>query len=287
MALGLALGCLNPELTAFDLSRSMRTPLSLREIFPWGELISEAAIVLFMGFMLSSHSGEVDAAYAAAKAECADNKILASKNLKELEEEKRDLTKKIEVIHTFLDSRLSWASYMRDISSRLPDNIQITSFQGAWPLEINGKRGGKKSFTMQAKAILAPDGSVPREVGDFLVSLRNHAMLKRDFPDISVSSIRPNKGNANTQPTADFSILCRPLTAKGPAPKSPADKNAKSEDNKNAAPDGKKSAKPEDKKIVMHEAVKSPGKEAEKAAKPTAGKSDDKDSGKSAEKEAK
>jgi len=67
---------------------------------------------------------------------------------------------------------------------------------------------------MQAKATLMPDGTVPMEVGDFLVSLRNHPMLKRDFPDVSVSSIRPSGATSRNLASADFSIICKPT---GPA----------------------------------------------------------------------
>jgi hypothetical protein len=215
IAYGLALGCMNQNLTAFDLSRTMKQRASLREIFPWGELICETAIVLFMGLMLSSHSSEMDLGYATAREECAQNKILASTPMKNLEQEKKELTQKIQVIHSFLDSRLLWTAYIRDISSRMPPNILITSIQGMWPLEISGKRtsSSKKNFTMQAKATLREDGTVPMEVGDFLVSLRNHPMLKRDFPDISVSTIKPTKASGKGQATADFSIICKPMVA--------------------------------------------------------------------------
>jgi Tfp pilus assembly protein PilN len=231
MAYGLALGCLNQNLTAFDLSRAMKPRASLREIFPWGELVCEAAIVFFMGLMLTGHSREVDEAYALDRDQCSQNKLVASTKPKDLEQEKKDLTQKIKVIHSFLDSRLLWTAYTRDIASHLPPNILLQSFQGQWPLDtIEKKSSMKKGLTMQAKATLMPDGTAPMEVGDFLVSLRNHPMLKRDFPDISVSIIKLTKASGKNPATADFSIICKPASPDGSkkaAGGDPAKKEAK------------------------------------------------------------
>jgi hypothetical protein len=176
-------------------------------------------LVVVMGLMLAAHSGKLGAAYEAAQAECGRNKVLASAQPARLEQEKRDLTQKSEVIHKFLDSRILWTTYTRDIAARLPANTHLTQFEGLYPLEDGRKKGAvqrKKSLLVQAQSTLMPDGSVPREVGDFLVSLRSHPLLKRDFPDIRLANIKPAQFRDNKATAANFTILCQPNSSNAP-----------------------------------------------------------------------
>ena len=93
------------------------------------------------------------------------------------------MEEKVEAVRTFLDSRMLWTAYTRDISARLPPNAATHLLQRA-------KRAGRTvgrakavggSFQLQGMAPLSPDGSMPREIDAFLGAIPNDPLWKRDF----------------------------------------------------------------------------------------------------------
>jgi hypothetical protein len=211
VARGLALGCLNQNAPGFDLSRLMKPRAALRDIFPWGELACQGAVITLMGLALFYESSQLDTAYAAARAECNRNKILASATPLKLMDEKKALTQKLDAIHSFLDTRMLWTAYARDVSTLLPPNMLLTEFQGASAFGGAKGAGGARTFTIGAEVPVTGKGEMPREIGDLLVGLRNHPHFKLDFPSIRLSGIRqtPMKGEKEAM-EADFTIVCQP-----------------------------------------------------------------------------
>lgn len=213
IALGVALGCLNQNAAAFDLSRHVKPPASLRDIFPWGELAAEVAVVALMGLVLARESTQLNAVRAAAQAACSQNKILASAKPADLKDEKKVLTQKIEAVHDFLGTRVTWTPYPRDITSILPANIRINRLNGTSPFASKKikKRGRKKEFTITAESPMMSDGTVPPEIGDLLVEMRKHPLLKRDFPLVRLSSLKQyTEGGSKGVALAAFTIVCKP-----------------------------------------------------------------------------
>lgn len=206
-AFGLALGCLNQTTPAFDLSRWIKPRALLRDIFPWGELACECTLMVLMGLLLAHGNESVHAAYSAAKVQCGKNKVLASASATQLEKEKKELTKKLEAAHQFLDSRILWTTYLRDMASRLPEKIQISQFQGLATLDAAGKV--KKSLQIAATSSLTSNGAVPPEVGKFLAALRDCPPIKRDFSQIDLTGIR-QANSGNSKDGAGFTIVGQP-----------------------------------------------------------------------------
>jgi hypothetical protein len=217
-ALGLAVGCLNQNSPAFDLSRTMKPRPLLRDIFPWGDLACEGALMAAMAFVLAHHSEKLDSAYLSVRAQCDGNKTLASSpDLNQLTKQKSDLSKKLESLHKFMDSRVMWTNYTRGIAACLPANVQISQWQSeSSMLEKRGKGGASKSLRLTANAPLLPNGTVPPEVRKFLTTLRNQPFLKRDFPNTEITGIRPTEGAKGKQGMVDFTIVCQPGSGKGP-----------------------------------------------------------------------
>jgi len=207
MALGLALGCLNQTDSAFDLSRSMKPSASLRDIFPWGELVCECALMVLMGLFLAHQNEQARAAYTSVRIQCDGNKVLALSDIAQLEAEKKSLTQKIEALHQFLDSRVIWTSCIRDITDRLPTSIQLTNLQGASQLGVGGH--GKTTLQLGAAAQLLPRGAVPPTVFKLVGSLRSDPSLKKDFTQVELGNIGQAAATANGQTMARFSIMCQ------------------------------------------------------------------------------
>jgi hypothetical protein len=211
-ALGLALGCVNQNAPAFDLSRTMKPRPCLRDIFPWGELVCECTLVALMGLVLMHHSEKLNSAYLAVKSECDGNKLLASADVVQLGKEKGDLIKKLESLHSFIDSRITWTTYIRGMAASLPANIQLRTWEGVNAMPVPGRGGSKakKSLQFAASAPLTPEGAVPPEVAKFLTHLRTQPLLKRDFPHAELAAIRPTEGKNDKNGTVDFTIVCQP-----------------------------------------------------------------------------
>jgi hypothetical protein len=208
-ALGLALGCLNQTELAFDLSRLMKPTASLRDIFPWGELACECAIIALMGLLLAHQNEQARSKCAAAQMLCDGSKVLAASDIAQLENEKKGLTQKIASIHQFLDSRVLWTSHVRDIATRLPASIQLTSFQGSSPLDFGGKGAARKTMSLGAAVALLPRGAVPPDVFALVAALRGDPLLKPNFPQVELGSISQSQKVGKNEAKARFTIACQ------------------------------------------------------------------------------
>ncbi len=228
-AWGLALGCLaqQPE-DAFDLSRSMKPRLSLREIFPWGELAVQAALVVGMLLFLAWHSRALDEALVPVRLEIAQRAWLENVQQPQLQKEKQELEQKVESIRRFVGTRIIWTEYTRDIAERLPTTATLVSFTGQCEMEAPGKQvviRPKKSFVVRASALIDEDGATPKEVDRFLTALRGDPLLMRDFPLVNLADIKFFQPNITADASSLFTVVCLPKATGGP-PKS-ADENKK------------------------------------------------------------
>jgi hypothetical protein len=211
-AFGLAIGCLNQTASAFDLSRMVKPRASLRDIFPWGELVVQCALMILMALILARQDSQSCAAYTAARLECGQNKILASSNVADLEREKKSLADKINALHQFLDSRVTWTSYFRDVANRLPPTIRLCDFQGSVATDTTGKGGARKSLRFSAAVRLLPRGAVPPEVFKLVASLRGDPTMKRNFPSVELGNIQPGRDSGakdDKGTNAGFTIVCQ------------------------------------------------------------------------------
>jgi hypothetical protein len=225
VAYGLALGCLGQQSSdVVDLSQSMTPSPSLWQIFPWGEVAVQIALVLCMGLFMLSRSGAAQKAIAPVQAELAKHSWAASKPQTDLQNEQQLLTQKVDAIRKFVTSRILWTSYTHDISVRLPTTATLKTFQGICELESSGKMATKpkKSFIISAAAPISEDGTTPKEIDGFLTALRGHPLLQRDFPVVKLADIKCSQTARNGQrPDALFTVICLPkdgglVAANGP-----------------------------------------------------------------------
>jgi hypothetical protein len=123
-------------------------------------------------------------------------------------------------VRRFVSTRIIWTAYTHDLPARLPRNAQLTALHGLCELEYFGRKEGaikpKKSFLLRATAPLAANGTMPREIDGFLTALRNHPLLKHDFPDVELADIKRFQLFSGAQPMANFTVVCLPKS-KGPA----------------------------------------------------------------------
>lgn len=222
-AYGLALGCLTQQSDeAFDLSQSLKPSPTLWQIFPYGEAAVQLALVLCLALFLLARSSHVQQALVPVQTEITQRAWLTPKQQGDLQKEQQDLTHRVDAIRKFVGSRILWTTYTHDIAARLPAQAALVSFQGMNELEQMGKGAGsgvkpKKSFLLRATAPISKNGSTPKEVDQFLASLRGHPLLQRDFPVVELADLKWFQPNKGAPADALFSIVCLPKSTKGPA----------------------------------------------------------------------
>ena len=187
--MGLAVGCLTQNAVAFDLSPALKPPPSIWDIFPWGELAFEIALVVGMAGWFGTRTMMLQDAYISLRAESGQHECLVSRNTRKLETDKKDLQGKINAVRRFLGSRILWSAYTHDISARLPNTGFLSVFDGGCDLDT-GRGAGNKSFVLRVRLPLNKDGSTSREIDRFLASLRTDPLLHRDFTLVELADIR-------------------------------------------------------------------------------------------------
>ncbi|MBU4398787.1 MAG: hypothetical protein KKE86_05555, partial [Planctomycetes bacterium] len=211
MAYGLATGCLNQNAKAFDLARLLKARASMWEIFPWWDLAYASLLVAWLGVTLFAHSMKLEASYAAVRAQSSSHKHLNTGESKNLEKNTGNLAKKVEAVYKYLDSRILWTEYTRDISVRLPTEAVLSTFTGEWILESGRKgRKPKKSLLVRAVVPQTADGSTPREIDEFLEELRNDPLLQRDFGSVELTDIKRSLSRDRKSTVAAFTVVCLP-----------------------------------------------------------------------------
>jgi hypothetical protein len=204
-ALGLALGCASQDIKAFDLSRSLKSRAPIKEIFPWKELGFAAGLIGCMGAVLSMHAMKLQESYVALRAENSQHVCLASAEPDRLERDKKVMEDKVGAVRGFLESRISWTAYTRDISARLPANAVLSGFNGRSPLDPKGKAAC--GFQLRGTALLSKNGSIPYEVDAFLGAIPNDPLWKRDFSPI-VTDIKLPLDSKKELAEVEFTINC-------------------------------------------------------------------------------
>lgn len=228
VAFGLGLGCLTEGTESLDLARSLRPRRSLWELFPWGEVALQTAMIICMGLFLANRSGHLDKAYSVVSKSIGEHVWLHSLNEQDLEKERKDLQQRVDAVRKFLATRIVWTSYARDIPTRMPKQTTINGIEGMCDLEISGKKkdGGikqKKSFVLRLSAPMTKEGKMPKEIDDFMNSLREHPLLKKDFPTVELREVVRFQPFVNSPPTATFTVICLPAAAKAtPKPEAEA-----------------------------------------------------------------
>lgn len=217
IAYGLALGALNPHADSFDLGHTLKPRPTLRDIFPWGEVLLQAALLLCMGLYLYYRAQCLGEEVTAVQDQNA--RLTWARSLSEpaLQQEQQQLEKRVEAVHKFLGGRILWSVYSHDIATRLPAGVTLNSLQGLCEMEAGGTKKEavkpRKSFILRATAPVPPGSSPPREIDTFLTAIRDYPALKRDFPLIEVTDIKTlaEQGRSGV----GFVVLCLPLKPVG------------------------------------------------------------------------
>jgi hypothetical protein len=227
---GLALGGLEWEKPALDLASSLAPPPRLADLVPYGELALMAALVVCSGLWLWSAGNEAQDRAQRVEDSNAKNVVLKTEDSR-LMQEKTVLGAEVLSVTKFLSNRVLWTEYVNQIAARVPENVNCLQMQGDYEMSTGTEKNEKKlkrSFQVDFTANLAKDVSAPPEVDQVLASLRQSPVIRRDFPEMRMASLRVNKaqkrGAVDGTDPATFTVSCMPK-AKPAAAAPPPDKS--------------------------------------------------------------
>jgi len=213
VAIGLAEGCLDDDETSFDLAKGFGAHRSLWQSFPWREAAVNVAMIAAMLAFVAFRLILVSDANASASIR-NDQRSMASQTMEELQAEKQDLTLRVAAIKKFLDGRIVWTNYEREIASVLPDGIFLTSLQGTSEFGSKGKSKGNKKLVLTCAMSTPQPGMIPYELDRLLNRLRTHPTLNRDFPVIEPAGLKQYKSADENETLAMFTLMFLPKGAK-------------------------------------------------------------------------
>jgi hypothetical protein len=217
IAYGLAQACFDENGGGFNLVRHRASKPSLREIFPWQELMFQVALLVLMAVFLGHRllvSRDACATVTSINAQSAT----ASMSVVDLQNERNRLQQRVAAAKRFLDSRILWTRYHRELADSLPDNVFLTSLHGTNELATPGKRGktkAKKSLILKGAVTLPEGGAIPYEVDRLLTTLRSHPTLTDDFPLMELAELKQLRDARTQQALAMFTVVCLPKEGGG------------------------------------------------------------------------
>lgn len=213
IALSVAVGCFDDQDT-FDLARTLKPPLTFRQLFPLSECVLHGLMWLALALILSArwlNLSEQSAAMGVWNSQHA----ASDHSLAELKAEKAELEQKVAAVEKFLANRVVWTEFERELGAALPENVFLTAFHGTSELGITGGKSKhaakpKKSLILRAGVSIPQSGLVPHEIDRLLNSLRENPLLKSQFPVIELDGLKQSKATRDQNATATFTVLCLP-----------------------------------------------------------------------------
>jgi hypothetical protein len=212
-ALGVALANPLADETGHDLARDLKPAISIREIFPWGELALQGVLLGAVSLFLIGTVAEASSRLKAVDTQLRSFAWLKKDDQAKLDADKNALQEALKVVEAFEGKRVRWSAVLRTVAAAAPESTTITGLTGEAELETAAKGApakSKKQLIVNFSTPMAEDGSVPPEIDGFLTALRADPMLKRHFPLIEIPGLKANSGRAGKQPFASYSVVCLP-----------------------------------------------------------------------------
>ena len=194
-ALGLALANPLADNTGLNLARTLKPPVTIRDIFPYGELVAHTALMMAVSLFLIGMATESNHRLASLSGVLKSFPWLKNQDQAKLDAEKKTVQEKMKAISAFRDTRVKWSGTLRKIAAAMPESTLITALAGDSEIEAGsgmGRGKSKKKLVVSFETPLAGNGSLPPEIDEFLATLRADVTLKRHFPLIEVTGFRAN-----------------------------------------------------------------------------------------------
>jgi hypothetical protein len=213
VALGAALADHLADEPGHDLARTLKPDVSLREIFPWGELVLHGALLGAVSLFLIGTAVEAKARLKAVSTELSSFSWLKQQDQAKLDAEKNTIQERLKIVDSFRRNRVGWSVVLRAVAAAAPNSTVITGLSGIAQVEATSKSATsqlKKQLIVQFATPMPEDGAMSREIDGFVTALRGEPALKRHFPLIEVTGYTTNAGQQGKHPFTSYSVVCLP-----------------------------------------------------------------------------
>ena len=126
-ALGLALANPLADNSGLNLARTLKPPVTIRDIFPYGELVAHAALMLAVSLLLVGMATESNHRLSAVRGELKSFPWLKNQDQAKLDTEKKTVQDKMKAVSAFRDTRVKWSGALRKIAAGMPESTLITA----------------------------------------------------------------------------------------------------------------------------------------------------------------
>jgi hypothetical protein len=103
------------------------------------------------------------------------------------------------------------------MSGRVPKGVTFVKLAGEYEMQSNSgknEKKPKKSLQMSFAAVVPPNLSAPPEVDQLMANIKSAPPVLRDFPVVTLSTLRVNKNNDTKKVSlgdpATFLVTCEP-----------------------------------------------------------------------------
>ncbi len=122
IALGLSLA--NPwnGEAGLDLARTLKPSVTIRDIFPYGELVAHCALVGAASLFLIGLAAETNYRLRAIGGSLKAFPWLANQQQANLDAEKKTVQERLKAVNLFRDSRVNWSGLLRTIAAAMPES---------------------------------------------------------------------------------------------------------------------------------------------------------------------
>jgi hypothetical protein len=213
VALGTALANPLADESRHDLARGRKPTISIREIFPWGELALQGALLAAVSLFLIGTAAEANSRLDAVDSQLRSFSWLKHEDQSKLDTEQNAFKERLKVVEAFRGQRVRWSALLRTVAAAVPETTTITGLSGEAEVETTSKGTSAKPKKQLVVNFVTPnseDGSMPREIDGFLTALRGEPALTRHFPLIEVTGFKLNPGQQGKQPFTSYSVVCLP-----------------------------------------------------------------------------
>jgi hypothetical protein len=220
-ALGSALANPQADAIAPDMARTLKPPVAIGDIFPYGEIVVHSILLGAVSLFLIGAAAEANHRSSAVEGALKAFPWMSGQNQAKLDAEKKAIQERLKAVNMFRDSRVNWSGSLRRIAAAMPQSTIITTLSGDAEIEEGSRSAAskaKKKLVINFETPLAGNEALPQQIDGFLASLRGDVTLKRHFPLVEVTGFRSNPARQGVDPSATFSVVCLPGSEKAKKP---------------------------------------------------------------------
>jgi len=223
-ALGTALANHYTDTSGLNLAREFKPPVPFREIFPWGELVLQGALVAGVSLFLHAGSVELETQLKTTQVAVKAFSWLKNQDQAKLEAEKKVLDERLSALEAFHHGRVDWSAQLRTVAGVTPGSTLVTSFLGINEAQLpgKGKSTAKSQMVVNFTTPMGSEGVIPSEINEFIAALRLEKPLRRNFRIVNFSGVQTKQAQAKQSASATYSVVCLP----GAEPKGATTKEA-------------------------------------------------------------